>query len=184
MAHCICQWAPNITLPQPCALLFHPNELHKRSNTGRLLKSTTDIQSATWHRLKNTQLENAFSNYALLYPADELETNTDASIQYQAQPQTTQSTKGLLIIDATWQQSQKMLRQSPWLKNLPRVSLGSIQSQYQLRRNQQDQGLSTLESLAYWLIEQNQRNCGQELLHFLQTFQTAYLKARQAGLFK
>lgn len=181
MAQCICQWSPQVTLPLPCTLLFHPNEPHKRSNTGRLLKRATNIQSTTWHRLKNTQQAAQFAQYGLLYPVDE----NQASEFHQPNAQASQPTiEGLLIIDATWQQSQKMLRQSPWLKDLPRVGIETQTSQYTLRRNQQDKGLSTLESLAYWLIEQNQRNCGQELLHFLQTFQAAFLKARQAGQLK
>lgn len=177
---CVCQLAPHILLPKPCALLFHSREYSKRSNTGRLLKVATNIESATWHRLKNQQLHAKFKDYALLYP----EETTDSSDTQVANKQDHSTIKGYLWIDATWQESRKMLRQSPWLAQLPRISLKTPSSQYALRRNQSEQGLSTLESVSYWLFSQNKRDSGEELLNFFQTFQSAYLKAQQAGLLK
>lgn len=178
---CICQYAPNITLEKPFALLYHPREYTKRSNTGRLLKKATNIHSTCWHRLDNSKLENQFKHYALLYPADN---NDDINNIKHHEPQQHANIDGFLMLDATWQESQKMMRQSPWLAQLSRVSIDAPSSQYQLRRNQSDQGLSTLETLAYWLMEHNQRNYGLDLLQFLHCFQDAYLKARQAGQLK
>ncbi len=77
-----------------------------------------------------------------------------------------------------------MLRQSPWLKNMPRKTISGPSSTYKLRRNQRDGGLSTLESLAYWLEGQKQPMQAQELLQFFHIFQRAFLTARQAGLLK
>jgi len=77
-----------------------------------------------------------------------------------------------------------MLRQSPWLKNLPRKAIQGPPSDYKLRRNQKDGGLSTLESLAYWLEGENQPATAKELLQFFHIFQDAFLKARLAGLLK
>jgi len=180
---CVCQQAPHIILDKPWALLVHPREYSKHSNTGRLLKIATGMPSISWHRLKNSQLESQFNNYALLYPSDEnsLVINTKETSQEDHQPT---HIEGFLIIDATWQESRKMMRQSPWLAKLPRVSLNPTVSQYHLRRNQNDQGLSTLETVSHWLFEHEQRNSAQELLNFLQIFQSAYLKAQQAGLLK
>jgi DTW domain-containing protein YfiP len=184
--YCVCQYAPKVSLTTPCTLLYHPQEYTKRSNTGRLLKKACHIHSSSWHRLKNPEFEEQFKHFALLYPA-----NTEPSTSNQPLTDTCTTPdedhshiEGYLLLDATWQQSQKMMRQSPWLAALPRVSIDAPPSQYRLRRNQSEQGLSTLESLAYLLIEQNQRNCGLELLQFLQCFQDAFLKARQAGLLK
>jgi DTW domain-containing protein YfiP len=181
MHSCVCQYAPKVTLATPCALLYHPQEYTKRSNTGRLLKTATDIDSTSWHRLNNAKLENRFKHYALLYPSTG---TSNVNHTHNTPVQDHSNFQGYLLLDATWQQSQKMMRQSPWLAALPRISIDAPQSQYHLRRNQSQQGLSTLESLAYLLIEQNQRNCGLELLQFLQCFQDAYLKARQAGQLK
>ena len=178
---CICQYAPKVALTKPCALLYHPREYSKRSNTGRLLKIATNIHTTSWHRLKSSALEEQFKHYALFYPEDKA---VAVNNTHTTTPQDHNEIEGYLILDATWQESQKMMRQSPWLGRLPRVSIKAPDSQYRLRRNQNQQGLSTLESVAYWLIEQNQRNCGLELIQFLNCFQDAYLKARQAGQLK
>ena len=57
--------------------------------------------------------------------------------------------KRLWLIDGTWQQAHKMLRQSEWLQAIPQLKLANIDSQFNLRRNQQ--GLCTMESAIYAL---------------------------------
>ncbi len=173
MSRCICSSAPAIQLPTPCHILFHPREMTRRNSTGRLLKACTDIQTSFWHRLKNQQFEAQFQGYYLLYPSDEA---NHASLPPPA--------NGFLCLDGTWQETQKMLRQSPWLHKLPKFSINSYQSQYRLRRNQRQTGLSTLECMAYWLQEQKEAQSAQELLQFFDLFQTAYLHAQQAGQLK
>lgn len=173
---CVCQQAPDIELPAPCTLLFHPREYSKHSNTGRLVKMASNANTATWHRLKNTQQAQQFAGYVLLYPTETLSTPQMS--------ETIETPKGFLIIDATWQESRKMLRQSPWLAQLPRMGLAAAQSQYQLRRNQNTQGLSTIETVSHWLITYNRMKSAEEMLHFFQNFQSAYQQAQQAGLLK
>ncbi len=139
----------------------------------------SNVQHDTWHRLKNNQLAHKYQDYCLIYPDQE---NTDLNrddIEVVAQ-----DFKGFLWVDSTWQQSQKMLRQSPWLNQLPKKTIKGPASTYKLRRNQKDGGLSTLESMAYWLISENQPEQAQELLQFFQTFQDTFLKVRLAGLLK
>lgn len=54
----------------------------------------------------------------------------------------------LVVLDGTWQQAQKMMVQSPALRALRAVKLANLpKSQYDLRRNQKDFGLCTLESV-------------------------------------
>ncbi len=139
----------------------------------------SDVQHDTWHRLKNDQLANKYQDYCLIYPDHE---NTDNSHVDSGIAE--QDYEGFLWIDSTWQQSQKMLRQSPWLNQLPKKTITGPASEYKLRRNQKDGGLSTLESMAYWLMNENQHEQAQELLQFFQTFQDTFLKVRLAGLLK
>ncbi len=160
-------------------MLFHPREIHKRNSSGRLLKMISNVQHDTWHRLKNEQLSQKYQDYCLIYPDHENTQNitTDNEIN-------NQDYKGFLWIDSTWQQSQKMLRQSPWLNKLPKKTIVGPVSNYKLRRNQKDGGLSTLESMAYWLKSENKHEQAQELLQFFQTYQDTFLKVRLAGLLK
>jgi len=172
--YCVCLKSPFIELIKPCHILFHPREMTRRNSTGRLLKMCSNIETSLWHRLQNKQMENQFQGYYLLYP------NKDTSF---IQPPATQA-RGFLWLDGTWQETQKMLRQSPWLNTLPKFSLQAQKSQYRLRRNQTQTGLSTLESVSYWLKEQNEVQSSQELLNFFNEFQTTYLCAQQAGQLK
>lgn len=193
---CICAQAPELKLDSNTHLLFHPNEPQKRSSSGRLLKHCLGINSTMWHRNKNNELEAKFQGYALLYPDQNSsqmkpQTKIKGAISYtQHQSSSPISATGYLWLDATWQQSKKILRQSPWLDALPKYSISAHllhtlpTSQYSLRRNQTPEGLSTMETFAYWLYEQNQPNQAQDLLNFFKQFQIAYIKARDAGLFK
>lgn len=203
-ANCLCDLAPTLTLTANTHILFHPRELERRNSSGRLLKHCLNIPSTKWHRLKNTQLESEFKGYALLYPTDNQSNVSSGNLTLPANKEKPLNPKGYLWIDATWQESRKMLNQSPWLNQLPKYaisahsvsSLNSIDSvnlkpaatqtnsQYKLRRNQTEQGLCTIETFSYWLYEQNQVKSAQDLLNFFNQFQTAFLAARNFGLFK
>lgn len=55
----------------------------------------------------------------------------------------------LLVIDGTWKQAEKMLRENPHLAALPRVSISGVASGYAgLRREPGPDRLSTLEAVA------------------------------------
>jgi DTW domain-containing protein YfiP len=59
----------------------------------------------------------------------------------------------LIIIDATWKKSHRILKLNPWLKELPRFSLKNYHSQYFLRRPKGEHYLSSLESFCYSIQE-------------------------------
>jgi len=173
---CICEHWPKLDLSGH-SILFHPMEIHKRSSTGRLLSKASNIESAIWHRKANQVQAHRYTDYKLVFPStdDQDQVPTD-------QPKPTDN---LLYIDGTWQQARKMLRQSPWLQSLPRVQCRkTTTSTFQLRRNQTEVGLSTLEAIANCLFEQGRSQHSQDLLEFLALFQTAYINARDNGMFK
>jgi len=152
------------------------------------MKHCLKVPSSSWHRLKNQQQAKSFEGYHLLYPADHSDiqsTNPTANIKTnkieQSISDSGQTIKGLLLIDATWQESQKMMRQSPWLMQLPKLSLQASESHYLLRRNQSESGLCTLESLAHALQALQHRQSSQDLLQFFHIFQDAFLHTRQSG---
>jgi len=173
--YCVCAQAPSITLPKNCTILFHPREISRRNSTGRLLKSCTNIKSTTWHRLKNQHQEVEFAKHTLIFPH---------SNDSKSQDNPNIGSDHFLWIDSTWQESHKMMRQSTWLQNMPKYSIKNTHSDFRLRRNQKQDGLSTLESLAYWLAEQNHQEQSLALLQHFNYFQEAFLRARQDGLLK
>lgn len=60
----------------------------------------------------------------------------------------------LVVLDATWRKSRKMLHLSPWLQGLPRCSLdGPPASRYAIRKAHQPGQLSTLEAVCEALAQ-------------------------------
>ncbi|HEY7884023.1 MAG TPA: tRNA-uridine aminocarboxypropyltransferase [Cellvibrionaceae bacterium] len=145
------------------SLLTHCREMQKSTNTGQLVLDSLcgltgndmpQVRRVIWQRQRaDALLLKHIQQYrsALVYPAAEQESDKAAHLQH------------YIIIDATWQQAQKMLNQSPYLFHLPRVSLAAEKSAYQLRRNQRSQGLCTSETVAQLMRIHGQTELAQRL---------------------
>ncbi len=74
----------------------------------------------------------------------------------------------LIVIDATWKKSKKILHLNPSLQKIPRVNLGdSLESNYSIRKTSISNGLSTIESITKaMLILENNRDFLQLLKPF------------------
>lgn len=136
-------------------LLTHSTELERPTNTGRLLlespqtalrdHSDWSVRQLSWQRKAPDPLllqQLAMSDYVLLFPAP-----TAHQIDVDSLVSTTFSMPaGFILLDATWQQAQKMYNQSPYLHSLPKWQIQSATpSRYILRRNQRQQGWCTAE---------------------------------------
>ncbi|NVD08181.1 DTW domain-containing protein [Vibrio sp. JPW-9-11-11] len=175
---CVCHLIPQIDAELHIALLMHPNEPTRDTNTGRWLeKSLISSSRHIWQRtqacpelIKLIQSEH-YQAY-LLYPAEDSQpivTLTGNTSQQQKQPL-------LIILDGTWQEANKMLRKSDWLQALPKLQLQpTTNSQYRLRRNQQPGHLCTLEVGVQAISELGYRPQAQQLEaffhHYLDVFQ-------------
>jgi DTW domain-containing protein YfiP len=158
--HCVCHKIKQVKLPFNIMLCCHSKEWQRNDNTGQwALISSKDIARVRWHRKAELihpaiQTEEFISEagHYLLFPSDDavdiqqlFQDTTPLAAQELSQPITQ-----LWVIDGTWQEAQKMLRQSPWLKAMPKVKIvppegQPLESQFQLRRNQQ--GLCTMEAI-------------------------------------
>ncbi|MGS0681942.1 DTW domain-containing protein [Shewanella sp. 125m-7] len=79
--------------------------------------------------------------------------------------------KTLVILDATWQEARKMLRQSPYLKAANTYSLTNTpESQFTLRRNQVEGGLCTLECIIELFKQADMHDEAQVLISELTDF--------------
>ena len=160
-------------LPVQIELCTHSQEWQKDTNTGNWL----DLQSPQicrhrWHR-KEPQIPPA--NAVLLYPADDAIELAEYAKHHPID--------ALWVIDASWQLSHKMIKQSPWLQSMPKVMLNIEKlpaSQYQLRRNQQS--LCTYESVLYALQTLSSNNALlQSMRDIFHTMQQQYLKSKQSN---
>ncbi|WP_041521897.1 tRNA-uridine aminocarboxypropyltransferase [Gilvimarinus agarilyticus] len=144
-------------------LLTHATELDKHSNTGQLVMSVlakqeqASCERVIWQRkLPDADLLHRINTLAsaLVYPAPNERAPLPLS---QALPE------HIILLDATWQQARKIYNHSPYLHALAHIELKpGAPSQYQIRRNQREDGLCTSECVAELLrIKQQPKLAGQ-----------------------
>jgi DTW domain-containing protein YfiP len=174
-------------------LLTHSRELQKGSNTGALVRATlasssqVRVELIQWQRKEPEPLLldlAASQQLGLIYPLPDVSILTQTSIpcyllqqgQYQPQNQAALSdcstrqqelTRHWLLLDATWQEAAKMLRQSPYLQHCYRLAIApQAASEYLLRRNQRPGALCTAE-VVIELLQQLQFDKEKEQLRLL-----------------
>nr|WP_295802444.1 tRNA-uridine aminocarboxypropyltransferase [uncultured Microbulbifer sp.] len=145
---CYCSALVHIANRIKVLIIQHPLEEKHPFNTGRMarlcLENSELIVAENLSDEKLAQLLKPGS--ALLYPSlgwlPEVEQVAPGTPQAEALEQ-------LVVIDATWRKSKKMLHLHPALQQLPRVSFeGALSSNYQIRHSSLENSLSTIESVA------------------------------------
>lgn len=146
---CICRWVTPVVHATEVLILQHPLEQHHAKNSARLLHlSLTNSRKVDGEAFDEPALRAALHvpKYTLLlYPRaappldrapalDPVRLRDPASLR-------------LVVLDATWRKSRKMLHLSPLLQGLPRLSLDDAPaSRYVIRKAHQPGQLSTLEA--------------------------------------
>lgn len=153
----------------------HAKEWQKLDNTAHwAFLSSPNIKRIKWHRkterihspIDLQQLQDLTGQFLLFPAADAIDID---------QPELT--IEQLWVVDGTWQEAQKMLRQSPWLNDLPKVKIvDHSASQFVLRRNQR--GLSTLEAIAA-ASDARSPLATERLLYNFSLFQNALLELQK-----
>lgn len=139
-------------------LLCHERELVKASNTGQLLLARNDLSArqVTWARKQPDAALLAAIDQGralLVYPLLGAEGHRLTCLEEKQHADARNRLAGLVpddavivILDATWQQAQKLFNQSPYLHAIARLELQRERpSMFRLRRNQRSSGLCTVE---------------------------------------
>ncbi|MCW8127893.1 tRNA-uridine aminocarboxypropyltransferase [Microbulbifer halophilus] len=144
---CYCSALVHIANRIKVLIIQHPLEQKHPFNTGRMAYLCLDnSELVVAESLSEAELERLLEPpSALLYPSldwlPEVEQVEPGSVQARA-------LERLVVIDASWRKSKKMLHLHPRLQRLPRVSFeGELRSNYQIRRSSLANSLSTLESI-------------------------------------
>ena len=157
-------------------ILQHPLEVANAKGSARLLHLSLPGSTLLVGEVFDSNLLATTSRHdLLLYP----ETSTVEAPTMQAPLLADPTQLRLIVLDATWRKSRKMLHLNPQLQRLPRIALKNVgASHYSIRKAHGADQLSTLEATCAALIEL-ERNIGkyQPLLKAFDGF-----VAQQAGL--
>ena len=146
---CICQWITPVAHAAEVLILQHPLEVEHAKKTGRLLHlSLPRSRMLTGEMFEEAGLLAAIGETpaytVLLYPPTPEDVEAPAlDVGRLKDPAGVR----LVVLDATWRKSRKMLLLNPLLLRLPRLSLGEAPaSGYLIRKAHKPGQLSTLEA--------------------------------------
>lgn len=161
-ASCICRWIAPVGHAVEVLLLQHPLEVHNAKGSARLLHlSLPNSRLLTGEHFAPDTLAAllAGKHNVLLYP----HTPGDRSLGIAPPPALDPATLldpaqlRLVVLDATWRKSRKMLYLHPLLQQLPRLPLRDTPaSHYLIRKAHAPDQLSTLEATCYALMQLEQ----------------------------
>lgn len=163
---CICRWIAPVANLTEILILQHPLEVAQAKGSARLLRLSLQrsrlLEGETYDE---SELQAALHAPApdgralrpvLLYPDTSANTATalaHVASAFQAQDAAAPELR-LVLLDATWRKSRKMLYLNPLLQRLPRLSLQAMPpSHYRIRKAHGPDQLSTLEAACYALMQ-------------------------------
>ncbi|MBR0154506.1 MAG: DTW domain-containing protein [Treponema sp.] len=158
ISHCLCEYAkPEIDSGIKFIFLMHPKEAkHQRTGTGRLshiaLKDSEIIVGLDFS--KNEYFLSLINDKkyfpVLMYPGDDAWTARRAGFKEAAEGRQLL----VIIIDATWFCSRKIIEHNQFLLELPRVSFyGEYRSIFTFKREPRPEYISTIETCYYFIKE-------------------------------
>ena len=155
---CICHWIVPLASRVELLVLQHPLEVRNAKNSARLLHlclagSRIEVGETFDAAALDALLSGGGRQPLLLYP----ETPGDAS-PGDASPHAVSLAEPerlrLVVLDATWRKSRKMLHLNPALQRLPRLALQDVPpSAYRIRKAHAPHQLSTLEAAVHALAQ-------------------------------
>jgi DTW domain-containing protein len=150
-AACICAAVERVESPVELLILMHPLEVAQAKNSGRLLHlcvagSRIVVGEVFDGPELDAMLHEGGRQPVLLYPA--APEVPPAACAMLADPARVR----LVVIDATWRKSRKMLYMNPSLAALPRMALADVpESAYRIRKAHAPHQLSSFEAAAHAL---------------------------------
>ncbi|CDG84024.1 DTW domain protein [Janthinobacterium agaricidamnosum NBRC 102515 = DSM 9628] len=159
LSACICQWIATLPALVEVLILQHSLEVNNAKNSARLLHlSLPGSQLAVGETFAVDQLAMLLSgkNNILLYPDTPGDQSLGMPVPPVLNPAWLHQPAGLrlVVLDATWRKSRKMLYLNPQLQQLPRLPLRDTpRSHYLIRKAHAPHQLSTLEATCYALMQ-------------------------------
>jgi len=180
--YCICDDAEQAKCDAAVCLLMYHNESFKPSNTGRLIAEIIpDNHAFRWDRTDPDPALLALINDPqyqpmVVFPAEDVEQGRAVT-----EVNTVQGKKPLFIfLDGTWREAKKMIRKSPYLDNLPVLSVTADKlSDYRLRVAPHAHQLGTAEVGIMVLALAGETEASNKLENHFIKFRDAYLLGKR-----
>jgi DTW domain-containing protein YfiP len=150
LSSCVCHWTTPITQPTEVLILQHPLEVrHAKNSAGLLHRSLQRSRLLVGEAFDAATLGAALQDgkyTVLLYPSTDYAGHAMPAA-LDAQQLADPANLRLVLLDATWRKSRKMLHLNPGLQLLPRLSLDDTHtSGYSIRRAHKPGQRSSLEA--------------------------------------
>lgn len=148
VSSCMCKYISPIKTKTKFIILMHTHEFKKIKNgTGHFTHLSLenselyiDVNFAN-HKRVNELIKNENNNAYVLYPSDESIVLNNTKLSKNAKQNV------IFLIDATWSVAKKLLRDSPNLQKLPKISFEHTKnSEFKIKEQPMDLCLSTMES--------------------------------------
>lgn len=160
---CICQWITPVANTVDVLILQHPEEVRAAKGSARLLHlSLQHNRLAVGETFDEAELAALLHGGqggtprqpVLLYPDTPDGTGSLPATRPANETTSEPSHIRLVILDATWRKSRKMLHLNPLLQSLPRLGLDDVPaSRYRIRKAHREGQLSTLEAACHALAQ-------------------------------
>ena len=177
---CICNQIETITTASKYLILTSFKESSRASSTGRLfqLMNPASTEIILWERTKPPEdlINQIDADTFLLFPA------INEDLQKRVSSNKPKPNGNYIILDGTWNEAKKIITKSPYLDNIPIISLDvRSPSSYSLRRNGNVAGnLCTIESIMELLNVLGEERHAQTAARNLDLFMRAFY-AGQSG---
>ena len=183
-ANCLCQHVKRSKSDSAFLLLMYDTEVLKPSNTGKLIADVVDdVHAFLWSRTEidpNLVALINDGNYQpfVVFPAQYA--NDQQRVYQNEMPELNDKKPLFILLDGSWREAKKMFRKSPYLQQLPVLSieLSEQQSkQYQLRDAALSDQLATAEVASHVLAIANEPQSARHLQLWFNAFNYHYQKS-------
>lgn len=180
--YCICEGVEQAQCDAAVCLLMYHNESFKPSNTGRLIAEIIPNNFAfKWDRTEPDEallslISDPQYQPMVVFPAEDVEEGravTQVNIQSGKKPL-------FIFLDGTWREAKKMIRKSPYLDELPVLSITAEKlSDYRLRVAPHAHQLGTAEVGILVLALAGEVDAAEKLEEHFIKFRDAYLMGKR-----
>lgn len=139
---CLCPLIPHLTVPVRLVVVRHASEIPRLTNTGRWAAAALEGATVFDHALDDERSDGDLQAVLGSGPAWLLYPSPHAAMPAGPPPRT------LVVPDATWAQTRRMVQRLAPLSALPRLALPPPPPATRLRQPPRPGGMSTLEAVA------------------------------------